>query len=343
MATSNRIVKVALVGAGGHVGRHIAEALLQTGKHQVTAITRTGSTSTSTSSLPDGITVAKVDYNDPSSLVAALQGHDALVITISVTAQAEQEKLIRAAADAEVPWILPNEWGFDSASDSAMVADLGMAERVAAPRDLIAALGKSSWIAVSTGFWYEWSLSFADAFGFDLPNKRLTLFDDGAARVTVCSWPQVGRAVAGLLSLNVNPESGDVVRQEQVSEPHLAQFRNSFVYPASFCVSQNEALASVLRVTRTTADEWTVTRESTRERFDTAMHALRTGNPASFVKAMYTRAFFPDEPANVDRWRGGNHNAILGLRGEEDRMDEYTQVAIDRVPEMTAWLKSVHG
>jgi hypothetical protein len=310
------------------VGRHIAEALLQTAKHQVTAITRTGSTSTSKSSLPDGITVAKVDYADHSSLVAALQGHDALIITISVTAQAEQEKLIRAAADADVPWILPNEWGFDSAPDSAMVADLGMAERVAAPRDLISALGKSSWIAVSTGFWYEWSLSFADAFGFDFANKKATLFDDGTARVTVCSWPQVGRAVAALLSLKINPDPDNNNDDENLKpEPYLAQFKNSFVYPSSFCVHQNDILASVLRVTRTTADEWTITREPTRERYDNAMQAVRTGNPAAFVKAMYTRAFFPDEPANVERWRGGNHNAVLGLRGEEDKMDEYTKVS----------------
>src|ERR1700761_2547732 len=96
--------------AGGHVGKHIAEALARTGKHQVTAITRTGTKST----LPDGVTATKVNYDDHSSLVHALQGHDALIITIAVTAQAEQEKLIRAAADAEVPWILPNEWGFDS-------------------------------------------------------------------------------------------------------------------------------------------------------------------------------------------------------------------------------------
>ncbi|KAJ7573845.1 hypothetical protein C8J56DRAFT_1173314 [Mycena floridula] len=69
---SNYIEKVAIVGAGGQMGSYIVEALLKTGKHHVTAITRIDSTC----NLPTGVDIKKVDS---ASLVAALQGQDALI------------------------------------------------------------------------------------------------------------------------------------------------------------------------------------------------------------------------------------------------------------------------
>lgn len=92
----------------GQVGSHIVEHLLKNGKHEVTAITRKDSSAI----LPDGIKVSKVDYSESSTLVDALRGQDALIITLSVLApQDTQSKLIEAAAAAEIPWIIPNQWG----------------------------------------------------------------------------------------------------------------------------------------------------------------------------------------------------------------------------------------
>ncbi len=94
--------------AGGNVGKYIADALLKTGKHKVTAITRPDSTS----KFPTGMEVKKVNYDDQSSLVEALQGQEVLIITMAVMAPEDQEaKLIEAAAAANVPWVLPNEYG----------------------------------------------------------------------------------------------------------------------------------------------------------------------------------------------------------------------------------------
>ena len=312
------------------MGKHIAEALVKTGKHQVTAITR----SDSKSALPSGVQVARVDYNDYSSVVSALNGHDMLIITIAVAAQSQQEQLIRAAAEANIPWILPNEWGFDTANE-AMINDLGMGERIMPTRNLITQLGKSSYILVSTGFWYEWSLSFPDAFGFDFEKKTVTIFDDGHNRTTVSSWPQVGRAIAALLSLKVKPDGPDD------TNPCLEQFKNKMIYPMSFYVTQKEALESVLRVTKTAPKDWTITKEPAKQRFESAMQELRKGSSAAFVRAMYTRAFFPDEPTDIERWRGGSHNSMLGL--QEESIDQYTKVGIERVEEMAAWQKTVHG
>lgn len=81
----------------------MTEALLKTGKHTVTAITRTDSQNT----LPQGVALKKVDYNKPETLVEALRGQEALVITISGHApiQETEEKLVKAAGEAGVPWM----------------------------------------------------------------------------------------------------------------------------------------------------------------------------------------------------------------------------------------------
>lgn len=79
----------------------MTKELLATGKHNVTAITRADSKS----KLPDGVKVVTVDYEDPKTLVEALKGQDALVITLSVFAHKEQDKLIQAAGEAGVHWL----------------------------------------------------------------------------------------------------------------------------------------------------------------------------------------------------------------------------------------------
>ena len=58
-------------------------------------------------------------------------------------------------------------------------------------RKIIEDLGKSSYIALSTGFWYEMSLSIPICYGIDLVYHTATLFDDGETKVSASTWPQV--------------------------------------------------------------------------------------------------------------------------------------------------------
>jgi hypothetical protein len=213
-----------------------------------------------------------------------------------------------------------------------MARDMFFTDRVEPARQLITELGKSSWIVMSTGFWYEWSLSIPDAFGFDFPSKTVTYFDEGDAKMNVSSWPQVGRAVAGLLSLPITAEGG---------KPSLDGFKGKWVYPTSFCVSQKDILASVLRVTRDKESDWTVKKEPSQKRYDEAAAAVRKGDYGAFVVAMYTRGFFPNEDANVERHQGGNNNKELGLR-EED-IDVYTKEAMGMVERQARWFKQNEG
>jgi len=294
--------------------------LLGTGNHIVSAITRAGSNT----QLPDGVQVKRVDYDNQSSIVEALRGQDALIITMGVTAPKDQEsKLIEAAAEANVPWVFPNEWSPDMANESLAKEALVGGEKKK-HRELVAKLGKSSWIAVSTGFWYEWSLALGAAYGIDIVNRTVTLFDEGETRISTSTFPQVGRAMASLLSLKVHPDG------EDDNSPCLDRFRNGYVYVASFTVNQKEMLESVLRVTQTTLDDWKVTKEPVRERYTAGMEQMKKGDRMGFVKVLYARVFYPDDSGNVEKTRGLS-NDLLGLPKED--IDEYTKIAIQRVEE----------
>jgi uncharacterized protein YbjT (DUF2867 family) len=78
----------------------MTEALLQTGKHTVTALARAGSQS----KLPEGVIEKTIDYSNPETIVEALKGHDALVITLGGRTPHEVDiQLINAAGEAGVP------------------------------------------------------------------------------------------------------------------------------------------------------------------------------------------------------------------------------------------------
>lgn len=90
---------------------------MKTGKHIVTALTRFGSTN----KLPEGVNPITVDYDDEKSLVEAMKGQQILIITLAVTAPpGTQSKLIKAAAEAGVSYIMPNAWGMNPLNEQLM-------------------------------------------------------------------------------------------------------------------------------------------------------------------------------------------------------------------------------
>ena len=293
------------------------EALLATGKHNITAITREGGTTP----MPTGITVQKVDYSTPSTLVSALRNQDALIITMGVRAPPDQQtKLIHAAAEAGVQWILPNEFGYDS-SNEALCNDIMPGGQKQGYTSQIEKLGVSKWIGFVCGFWYTFSLGGSpDRFGFDFPSRKVILFDEGTQPISVTTFPLVGKGVANLLSLPIT-KSDD----EKSTTACLSDFGNRFCYVASFVVSQKDMLDSVLRVTKTDVKEWRITKEGTKERYERGMTRLRGGDYAGLVLGMYSRNFFPDGSGNHSVTRGLD-NEKLGLPKED--LDEFTEVAI---------------
>lgn len=189
----------------------------------------------------------------------------------------------------------------------------------AALRKAIIELGKCNFISVSTGFWYEWSLAIPSAFGIDLINRTATFFDDGETKITTSTWPQVGRAVAALLSLPIRPEGSN-------QEACLENFMNKVVYIKSFTVSQKDMLESALRVTGTKESDWTISKEPATERWANGLKEMQEGSRIGFAKMLYTRVFYQDGAGNIDH--KGTLNSLLDLPTED--IDEATKIAIER-------------
>ncbi|QKX53183.1 uncharacterized protein TRUGW13939_00259 [Talaromyces rugulosus] len=314
---NNHVEKIALVGAGGRIRKHITQALLNTGKHTIIAITRQDSDNT----LPGGVTVIKVDYNNQESLVEALKGQHVLIITMNVMAPPDtQTRLIYAAATAGVPWVLLNEFGGDP-YDVEKGKD-GIVGAMKVPfRDQIERLGKSSYIGLVCSFWYEFSFGGgSNRYGFDFEDRSLVIMDDGKTKINTSTMPQVGRAVASLLRLKTLPDDKDD------KSPSLVDFKDKAVYISSFTVSQQDMLESVLRVTGTKLEDWKITHTTAKDYWKSGQEVFKTGDAAGFVRLLYARAFFPDDPENYERTRG-LHNELLGL--PQENLDEFTKIGME--------------
>lgn len=298
------------------MGKYIAEQLLKTGKHIVTAITRPNSTS----KLPQDVKVARVDYSsDDTALVEALRGQQVLIITMSVTALSNISKLVRAAAKGGVPYVLPNWFGHDAANSTLCNDSLLGASRDNTCAE-IESLGVSSYLLLSCNFWYEFSLGGGpDRYGFDFKERSLVFFDDGDVAINTSTWPLCGQAIANLLSLKELPDD------ETDQSPTLSQFRNGIIYISSFRLSQRDMFESVKRVTGTSDYDWTITHESAEKRWKDGGAALQQGNMDAFAKMLYSRMFLPNGDGDYQSSRG-LHNELLGL--DVEILDEFTAIGI---------------
>ncbi|KAK6544295.1 hypothetical protein TWF694_000995 [Orbilia ellipsospora] len=312
--SSNYVQNIAVVGAGGTQGKFVAEELVKTGKHKVTAITRADSSG----KIPDGVASKVVDYNDTSSLVEALRGQDVLIITMAVTAPKDtQQKLVDAAKEAGVKIVLPNEWGYDQDRNASFAKENLIGERIIQAREYVTSKGLP-FIGICGGFWYEFSLGGGEVrYGFDIANRQFTRFDDGNIKLSTSTWEQVGRGTAALLSLKLNRDN------ENDKEPVISDYFNKSVCIESFNVSQNDMFESLKRVTGTTDADWKITTENSQERYFRGLGLLKEGNFAGFAIGLYTRAFYPDSAGTMPN----TVNKTFNLPQED--LDECTKGAIE--------------
>ncbi|KAI1122063.1 NAD(P)-binding protein [Nemania abortiva] len=313
MSTAAYPKNVAIVGATGHLGAHFVEELTKTGKHTITALTRGGSDK----KLPSGVKVVEVDYNNEEALVAALKGQDFLAIVLAATAPAEtHSQIVKAAAKAGISYIMPTAYGADITNE-AMVRDDMYHQGVVAKVKEIESLGLNH-IIMACGFWYEWSLALGENFfGIDIKSKKATLFDDGTTKMSVSTLRQCGRAFAALLSL---PESG--------ATPSLSDWKNKPFYFTSFRVNQRDMLDSVQRAQGTSDKDWDIKFEPSNKRVADGLAALQTGDFTGFVKAMYSRAFYPSADGDYES-RHAISNEVLGLPKED--LDETTKWVVENI------------
>lgn len=150
-------------------------------------------------------------------------------------------------------------------------------------------------------------------FGFDIKNKKVTFLDDGNTRIDTSTWTQCGEALAALLSL---PEGS--------ASPSLSDWKNKALYVKSFTVSQRDMLDSIHRVPGSSDEDWTISNESSKERYQDGLKEMQDGVWTGFVKVMYTRNFYPEQD-------GGKEFANEKLALTQEDLDEATKRAVDMV------------
>lgn len=335
--------------AAGHLGSYFTKWLLHGGKHTVTAVTR----AESKAEFPDGVQVRRYERGSHDSLVDALRGQQFLVITLpalvssgSPDTESLETALIRAAGDAGVEYVMPNAYGPDPVNE-AMMRPISIGLPFLAARREMETRGQSKWVALATGFWYEWSLAAgrmgASRFGCDVAARTMTFFDEGEETITTSTWDQCGRALAALLSLPHLPEEedndadADTARTAKKTAT-VDDWANRVVYVASFRVSQKDMFASAVRVTGTSEADWRVEHVDSRERFARAQQRMMTmtgdgDHLEAFSTQMYTRIFFPT--GEGDHSRHGLANAALDLPDED--LDEATRegLRLERMGKLT--------
>lgn len=270
--------------------------------------------------MPAGVTAVRVDYSSQESLVAALKGQDILVITMSVMAPAESQNiLIDAASLAGVPWVMPNFWSSDpDAKEMQRDNMIGMAHQ--ATRRYIQEKGNLSFVGLTCNFWYEHSLAYGWAFGFDAAKREALFYDEGNVKIMTSTFPRCGEAVARILSLPILPQD------EQDKQPTLNQFRNGDVYVTSFLMNQKDMFASLLRVTGTQEGDWRVQHRPARDVYAEGKKELGEGNRLGFGKLLYSRGFYATGEGD---YTTKLNNEILGFQMDEN-LDEATERAIPR-------------
>jgi len=191
---------VLVIGATGILGPHIVSGLVKSGAFDVTVTTSRSEDDPKLASFKSqGVHVLRADYGDKASLVQAFRGQDAIISTVGASGFEKQASYIDAAVEAGVKRFIPSEFGTDVFSpelrDKPIVADkVKILDKLA---DL-ATQGKISYTAIVTGPWLDWGVKFG-FLGFDLPNKTVTLYDEGKSAFVSTHLDDVAKFTVAVL------------------------------------------------------------------------------------------------------------------------------------------------
>lgn len=224
---SPAIKNIIVIGGSGSIGRPIIDALLAA-SFNVSVVTRESSTAT----FPPRVTVHRSDYSE-RSLLPAFKNKDAVVSTIATYSVQEQISLIDIAIKAGIKRFIPSEYGIDTSLPhiSEFVPPAVHKHDVVKYLKTKESSGLS-WTAICVGGFFDWVFQYPGLMGWNLPERKVTIFDGGDIEYEVTNVDQIGRAVANSLL----PQ-------------YIEQTTNVYVYINSFTVSQNRVLSELERLT----------------------------------------------------------------------------------------------
>lgn len=116
--------KVTIIGAGGHLGRHMVTSLDANPNFQISVVTRQYSSSCDTGAnflphIPIYCIPSNTYDNAETQLVSILTGQDIVISAIATQAVGQQRTIIDAAVKAGVKLFFPSEFGHDTRNQRA--------------------------------------------------------------------------------------------------------------------------------------------------------------------------------------------------------------------------------
>jgi hypothetical protein len=181
--------------ASGVIGAPVLKAISDSGKFNITVLSRVGSKAT----FPSSVKVIPVDYTSVQSLTTALKGQDAVVSTVGTEGLLGQSVLFDAAVAAGVKRFLPSEFGSDlSNPKTASLPIFGykvairkhIEEKVKAGADI-------TYTYVVSAPFLDWGIEVG--FLLDYKEGKPRIYDGGDVPFSTTTLASVGLATLGVL------------------------------------------------------------------------------------------------------------------------------------------------
>jgi len=213
------IKNVAVVGASGGVGVPVVNALVKSGKFNVTIVKRPSTTAT----FPDSVTVRTADLSSVESVTAAFEGQDAVVSTVGTAGVPGQNILVEAAVAAGVKRFLPSDFGCDIGNPKTGALPVYKL-KVATHKALREAAEKKpdfSYTLVCTNAILD--LGIQRGILLNWRDSKPKIFDGGKSVFSATTLETIGQTVVGVLT-------------------HPEETKNRFVYVKDLDITQNQLL-----------------------------------------------------------------------------------------------------
>ena len=289
------IKKVTLVGANGKLGPAILHALLSAGTFTVTVLSRTSSKST----YPPSVHVARVSDDLPDDeLVQVLRGQDAIVVIFAGSNSDLQIRLADAAARVGVQRFIPADFGSCDSNSARAVELIPLYQAKQKVRQHLEQLASDSsqsssrlsWTSLVCGHFFDYGLK-SGLLQFDIEARKARILDGGEIKWSATTIETIATAVVRVLQ-----------KEDET--------KNRMLYIQSFCVTQNEVLKSLERVT---GQSWQIENVDSDEYIREAKVRLDQRDPKARVDLVSALGL-------VDaNWEGKDDfaNLLLGLKTED--------------------------
>ncbi|KAL7930698.1 hypothetical protein V8C35DRAFT_311979 [Trichoderma chlorosporum] len=215
------IRKVAVLGGSGNLGPHVINRLLEAG-FEVTAITRLESQAT----FADRVIIKRIDLTSKEAVQSVLEGHDALVSTISPAAVDDQKTIIDAAVAAKIRRFIPSEFGADTRRTEEKSLGWILTNKLNVT-DYLSEVVKENpwftWTGLAVGIFFDWGIKTQSLLGINAKDKTGTIVDSGNKPYATTHVSFIGESVAAILK-----------KPEETANKYLSVY--------SFSTTQNEVL-----------------------------------------------------------------------------------------------------